>query len=505
MAQAIGRVDELTRLAVTEENNSLQDAANLLRVLKHVPAVTAAAPEECHELLREITNEHPRIDQMAVMRADGTIACTSAQAVPPTWNVADRDWFKEATALDAPSTVISQLLISRARGLPGVIVATGNKADENGSRSAISALMDLTWFKDIAANLSTSKEASIQIIDGRRGIVIAQSANLGKVTPNQALPSDLAEKVRTTARGTAEIEMPGRGTEIVGYQWLPGDAGSHSAVLVSLNKSAVLAEADRHLVLGLLTDMAALTCGVLIAWAAAEMSIVRPLSALARMAVSFGGGNLEARVAVDEFSVAELKILGNTLNRAVEQVQLRDHELEKLTLRDPLTGLANRRCFDSALDHAWKLAARNGTSVALIMVDVDHFKMFNDTYGHLAGDECLRNIAVAISKRARSAEDIVSRYGGEEIAILIPDIDLFAAAAMADRVVIEVRNLELPHRAAPSQWVTVSAGLAIMAPIGGASPHALIEAADQALYEAKRSGRNRAVCVGLETTAGTQA
>jgi diguanylate cyclase (GGDEF)-like protein len=504
MKQAKVRVNELTRLAVTEENDSLQDAANLLRVLKHVPSVATAAPEECHELLSEITNEHPRIDQVAVMRGDGSIACTSAQAVPPTFKVSDREWFKEAIAIDAPSTVVSKLLISRARGLPGVIVATGNNPDQNGSRSAIGALMNLSWFNEIAANLSNSAGASIQIIDGRDGVVIAQSAILGRVVPGQALSPDLAEKIRTTAQGTTEIETPGRGTEIVGYRWLPGETNSHSTVLVSLNKSTVVAEADRHLILGLLTDMAALTCGVLIAWAVAELSIIRPLSSLARMAVSFGGGNLEARVAVDEFSVAELKILGDTLNRAVEQVQLRDHELEKLTLRDPLTGLANRRCFDSALDHAWKRATRNGTSVALIMVDVDHFKLFNDTYGHLAGDECLRNIAAAISKRARSADDIVSRYGGEEIAILIPGIDLYDAATMADRVVIEVRNLELPHKAAPSHWVSVSAGLAIMAPIvGGADPHTLIEAADQALYDAKRSGRNRAVCVGLETTAGS--
>ena len=506
MSQAKVWITELMRQAVTEQNDSVQDAANLLRVLKHVPTVSATTPEACHALLRELTNEHPRLDMLGVMRADGSIACTSTQPAPPTFNVADRAWFKQATAIDAPATIVSEILISRARGQPGVVVAIGCPPNSDGTRGALSALINLSWFKDIATSLSTSKGATIQIVNVKAGTVIAQFGDPGYAMSGQSLSPDLANVIKTTAQGIIEINTPDRGVDIVGFRWLPTDAGSNSGIVIRLNKAVVVAEADRHLVLALLTDMTALTCGVMIAWAVAELSIVRPLSSLARMAVSFGGGNLEARVQVDEFSVSELKILGNTLNRAVEQVQLRDLELEKLSLRDPLTGLANRRCFDSALDLAWKRAKRSGSSIALIMVDVDYFKLFNDSYGHLAGDECLRTIAKAIAMRARSTDDIVSRYGGEEIAILIPNIDLHDAAAMADRVVLEVRNLELPHRASPTEWVSVSAGLALMIPRDdGTGPDALIEAADRALYEAKRSGRDRAVCAGLETEAGSPA
>ncbi len=506
MSQAKAWITDLTRQAATEQNDALHDAANLLHVLKQVPAVSGATPEACHALLREITNEHPRLDMFAVMRPNGSIACTSTESMPPTFTVADRAWFQQATAADAPAAVVSEILISRAFGQPGVVVATGCPPNRDGTRGAISALMNLSWFKDIATSLSTSKGASIQIVNGKAGTLIAQFGDPGYAMSGQPLPPVLADAIKTSTQGTVEINTADHGVDIVGFRRLPADNGANSTVVIHLNKAAVVSEADRHLVLGLLTDMAAMTCGVMIAWAVAELSIVRPLSSLARMAVSFGGGNLEARVQVDEFSVSELKILGNTLNRAVEQVQLRDHELEKLTLRDPLTGLANRRCFDSALDLAWKRAKRNGSSIALIMVDVDYFKLFNDTYGHLAGDECLRSIAKAVAMRARSTDDIVSRYGGEEIAILIPNIDLHDAAAMADRVVLEVRNLELPHRASPTEWISVSAGLALMMPRDdGIGPHALIEAADRALYEAKRSGRDRAVCAELETRAGSHA
>lgn len=503
--QARFQIDELTRHAESEQNEGLHDAVNFLRVLKHVPAIESATPGECYRLLREIANEHLRL-LMTIMRPDGSISCTSTQLVPPTFTVADRRWFQEASAPNAPDTVISELLISRIKGTPAVVVATPYLPNRDGARGVISALLSLPWFEDIATSLSGSTAGSIQVVTGRDGTVIAQLPKPEKPIEHQVLPPKLAELIKTSSHGITEIVTPDGETRLVGYRWLPGDSGAHSAVVVSLNKAVIAAEADRHLVFGLLTAAAALTCGVLIAWAVAEISIVRPLSSLARMAVSFGSGNLDARVRVEEFTVAELKILGRTLNRAVEQVQLRDHELEKLTLRDPLTGLANRRCFDSALDLAWERAKRRGSSIALIMVDVDYFKLFNDSYGHLAGDECLRSIATAIALRARSIDDTVSRYGGEEIAILIPNIDLHDAASMADRVVLEVRNLELPHRAAPTGWISVSAGLALMTPSDDRTgPHALIEAADRALYQAKRSGRNRAVCAGLETRAGSHA
>lgn len=506
LEQARLRIDELTRRAESEQSDGLQDAANFLRVLKYVPVIESATPGACFRFLHDIANEHLRLDMMAVMRPDGSISCTSTQLVPPTFKVADRRWFQEASAPNAPETIISELLISRIKGLPAVIVATPCPPNQDGVHGVISALLSLPWFEDIAASLSGSAGASIQIVIGRDGTVIAQLPKLANPVEHQVLPPKLAGLIKTSSHGITEIATPDGKTRLVGYRWLPGDSGAHSAVVVSLDKAVVANEADRNLVLGLLTDAAALTCGVLIAWAVAEISIVRPLSSLARMAVSFGSGNLDARVRVEDFTVAELKILGRTLNRAVEQVQVRDHELEKLTLRDPLTGLANRRCFDSALDLAWKGAKRRGSSIALIMVDVDYFKLYNDTYGHLAGDECLRSIATAIALRARSTDDVVSRYGGEEIAILIPNIDLHDAASMAERVVSEVRNLELPHRASPTQWISVSAGLALMVPGNvDTGPHALIEAADRALYDAKRSGRGRAVCAGLETTAGSHA
>jgi diguanylate cyclase (GGDEF)-like protein len=161
-------------------------------------------------------------------------------------------------------------------------------------------------------------------------------------------------------------------------------------------------------------------------------------------------------------------------------------------MQDSLTGLANRRSFDSALSREWQRAARTGRGVALVMVDVDHFKLFNDHYGHVAGDVCLQTVATAIADTVRQSTDTAARYGGEEFAIIIPDTDLIGAMRLADRLVKQINSLSVPHLGAPTGTLSVSAGVAaFIPPHGHHGAAALVEAADAALYRAKSAGRGR--------------
>ncbi len=165
--------------------------------------------------------------------------------------------------------------------------------------------------------------------------------------------------------------------------------------------------------------------------------------------------------------------------------------LEALAACDALTGLANRRTFDSALLSEARRAARSGIPLSLLMMDIDHFKTFNDSYGHQHGDECLKRVADAINDVARRSGDVVARYGGEEFAVILPNTGLEAAESIAERIRRAVENLRIAHRSSASNAVvTIS--------IGGATTMtqdvdvvSLVSAADQALYSAKRSGRNR--------------
>jgi diguanylate cyclase (GGDEF)-like protein len=169
-----------------------------------------------------------------------------------------------------------------------------------------------------------------------------------------------------------------------------------------------------------------------------------------------------------------------------------EEKLADLALSDALTGLANRRGFDQALTREWERTQREGSEISLLLLDIDHFKRFNDRHGHQAGDDCLRAIATAVKESVRST-DLAARYGGEEIAVIIRPTSAADALLVAEKLRAAIEALRLPQE---NGWVTASIGVATaLARHGGTQrmPESLLLAADNALYQAKREGRNRVV------------
>jgi two-component system chemotaxis family response regulator WspR len=167
-------------------------------------------------------------------------------------------------------------------------------------------------------------------------------------------------------------------------------------------------------------------------------------------------------------------------------------ELQRLTNVDGLTGLSNRRHLNESLELQWKSAVREQSSFSVLMIDVDNFKRYNDTYGHLAGDDVLKQIGIAIRSTFRRPTDVSARFGGEEFMVLLPDTDAEAAWRLADGLCKRVAGLEIPHSDSPPvNLVTISVGVASTIPQHGESQLTLIAIADKALYEAKRLGKNR--------------
>jgi diguanylate cyclase (GGDEF)-like protein len=176
-----------------------------------------------------------------------------------------------------------------------------------------------------------------------------------------------------------------------------------------------------------------------------------------------------------------------------EALAAANDQLKALAVTDPLTGLANRRRMTEMLESEWHRSLRLDTSISVAMVDIDHFKAYNDHYGHLAGDACLRRVAGALNSVVRGT-DVLARYGGEEFVIILPGADATAAYRVAERARAAVVALEEPHAAAPTGIVTVSIGVAGTVPSDDAPVERLIQSADAELYDAKRSGRNMVVC-----------
>lgn len=166
-------------------------------------------------------------------------------------------------------------------------------------------------------------------------------------------------------------------------------------------------------------------------------------------------------------------------------------QLEQLAAKDALTGLANRRAFDARLASEWRRAQRSGHVLSVIMVDVDHFKAYNDTYGHPQGDACLRSVASVLAGVAARTGDMAARYGGEEFVVVLPDTNEAGARVVAERIRAAIVAMQIPHvGSSAAEVVTVSLGVATADP-ARLSASALLMAADQALYSAKRQGRNR--------------
>jgi diguanylate cyclase (GGDEF)-like protein len=167
--------------------------------------------------------------------------------------------------------------------------------------------------------------------------------------------------------------------------------------------------------------------------------------------------------------------------------------MRELSMTDGLTGMANRRHFNDRLDAEWRRCARAGMPLSLIMIDIDHFKLYNDRYGHQAGDVCLQQVSAAMKRCAARPQDLLARYGGEEFILLLPQEGPEGVAAVAQRIQDEVRKLALPHEASPTAaTVTISMGLATaMPPLELQDANTLIRSADGNLYRAKQTGRDR--------------
>lgn len=196
--------------------------------------------------------------------------------------------------------------------------------------------------------------------------------------------------------------------------------------------------------------------------------------------------------------IASRKAAEEELNSALRMV-------ENLASMDALTGIANRRRFDEVLEQEWRRKVRDGSFLSLLLIDADHFKNYNDIYGHISGDACLRQVVEALRAELRRPADLLARYGGEEFAVVLPDTDSRGALDVAEKMRFAVESRAVPHTGSPYGIVTLSVGCATLIPHQNIGAYDLLRAADSALYRAKAAGRNRSEADTLDAELGQEA
>ena len=311
---------------------------------------------------------------------------------------------------------------------------------------------------------------------------------LNTARQNANPPSQADAALEALAASIAELSVPQTATD---------------DMLLQLRRTATLAHDFEN---NLLMAFLLLGAGLATLFGLLRLHLARPLQGIMAFLNQLGTGAASQppkRSFIVELGniAASLENLGTYLSLATVRSQKlaseHDH-FQKMSLVDGLTGVGNRRAFDEKLRALWLQAQQGQTPLSLIMLDVDTFKRYNDNLGHQAGDECLRRVAAAMSRAARST-DVCARYGGEEFALLLPGADAAKAQVVAARVHAEVAREQLPHPASPvSTFVTVSLGVSCITPNPDQNieSHTLVRQTDAALYEAKAAGRNRTCVFG---------
>jgi diguanylate cyclase (GGDEF)-like protein len=266
-----------------------------------------------------------------------------------------------------------------------------------------------------------------------------------------------------------------------------------AAALIVLNVAALLALLDRM--------RTAIEMGLALSQGANTLTAVLLIAGGARYTVGWSAAWFSATLSSTSALVAFLSEMAWLYLRLIDSAD----NLRRLAFIDPLTGLPNRRQFTQRLEAEWARAVRERRPIGLIMVDVDHFKKFNDHFGHPAGDACLCQIAQTIDQTVRRPTDLAARYGGEEFAVILPDTDGLGALHVATAIADNVRRMALYHQGAGGGIVTVSQGVAVRCPTTGDAAMDLLYAADQALYAAKSGGRDRIIADPGAAIAGVPA
>jgi diguanylate cyclase (GGDEF)-like protein len=498
LAQAAEDFSNLARHSADTQREVISSIQTVLKSAAYIRASAGGISRTCDILRASVPSNMPWIRNILLVGGDSRVQCSTGNTYIGVY-LGDRPYIEKARA--TREFVFSDFLLSRGSHVPVVIGAYPVSAINPDSDAIMLASISLDWMSKLMKDLGGRPGISAVLIDSN-GTVLAtpenQAGMVGKSIDDVPLLSAMADRALTSDKdqGSLTFGAVDGSRRTVSFTRI-ADTGARLIVSIDEDKVTATIKAEiRTAYVQLLFVCLLVLLGALIA---AEKLIIRPIEMLAEMATRFGEGDRSARAARSGLP-SEFVPLARAFNAMAAQLAQRERELvrtnDRLTVIasiDMLSGLANRRGFQSRLDFEWMKAQQYDCDLSLLMIDVDHFKLYNDTYGHPEGDACLTRLGETLSGIAADTMGFAGRYGGEEFCLLLPNVAIERAKEIGEKVRAAVLALALPHRTSSHQTVTVSVGVASTRPNDTQRPGDLIEAADAALYAAKHRGRNTVV------------
>lgn len=501
IAAASHEYQKIAEHSAASQREVVSSVEAVMKSSAYVYALGTDAGQPCAILRASLHVELPWIRTLSIADKNGIIQCSTLPSMVGL-DLSDRDYIKRATL--TRQFVLSDYLFSRATQQPAVIAAYPVAAIDSTSEATVVAGLNLNWMSRVMNNLGGRPGVTAELVDSN-GVVLAAPDDLASTVTHPLddktlLPDIIKHEAATNAQSGALTHTSSDGhRKTVSFARIPG---TDARLVVRIDETAVTSAINREIRSAYFQLCFVVLIVLLGALVIAEGLIVKPIRAVTATAVRFGRGDRAARAVRKELP-AEFVPLARAFNAMAAQLGQRERELlasnSRLTVMasvDVVSGLANRRGFQSRFDFEWLKAEQNEADLALLMVDVDHFKQFNDNYGHPEGDACLGQLGAALDRIAGGAAGFAARYGGEEFCVLLPGSSAAQAQDIGNAIRTAVQDLAMPHGASSHRIVTVSVGVARVRPNGTLRPGDLIEAADVALYEAKHRGRNAVVVHG---------
>ena len=497
IAQATEEFANLTKHSADTQREVISSVETMLKSAAYIRASGGVA-RSCEILRASLPTNLPWIRAIMFVSKDGLVQCATMNILVGL-QLGDREYFRKAQA--SGDFVFSDYLSAKSNNRPIMMAAYPVSAINLEEDAVVVAGINIDWMSKIMSNLGGRPGISALLVDSSGTVMAApadQSSMIGRSLDSVPLLASIADKALGSETPTGSISFTGSdgSKRTVSFARIPG---TQSRLIVSIDEAKVTGAIDRdirtaYLQLGFVCLFVLL--GALIG---AEKLIINPIEVMTGMARRFGEGDASARVARSRLP-SEFVPLARAFNAMAAQLSQRERELvatnDRLTVMasiDMLSGLANRRGFQSRLDFEWMRAQQYNSELSLLMIDVDHFKLYNDTYGHPEGDACLSRIGETLAGIAADTMGFAGRYGGEEFCLLLPNTGAIRALEIGEMVRAAVVDLGVPHAISSHGTVTVSAGVAATLPSDTQRPGDLIEAADAALYAAKHRGRNTVV------------